>query len=247
MRIRRFGKYWAVLLLVGVVVIGGTSTVFAQTSTSNNYQMTESQFGSTSLKETCSEQYCARVSLGDSTSGGASKSPKTTSSFGPITPEEPLLEVIVDPGVSNLGDLTTEQTATKTMNVRIRNYLSDGYTLQITGDPPSYKNHKLKTSSMPVASKPGTEQFGINAVANTTPNVGANPLQIPSNAFSFGELTSAYSTPNVFKYTSGEVVARSRSESGQTNYTISMMVNIANSTPAGLYNGEFSAVVIPIY
>ena len=240
-------RYWSALLLVGVITIGSAGTVLAQTSKSNSYQMSESQFGSTSSKETCSDQYCAKVSLGDGIGGGTSKSPKVTTAFGPITPDEPLLEVIVDPGISNLGDLTTEQTATKTMNVRIRNYLSEGYTLQITGESPSYRNHKLKTSSTPVASQPGTEQFGINAVANTTPSVGANPVQVPSNKFSFGEITTAYSTPNLFKYTSGDVVARSETESGQTNYTISMMVNIANSTPAGKYNGEFSAVVVPIY
>ncbi|MBI3889045.1 hypothetical protein HY312_00500 [Candidatus Saccharibacteria bacterium] len=239
-------RYWSALLLVGVILVGSTGTVFAQTSTSNSYQMTESQFGVGSNKESCSGQYCARTSIGDIASGN-SKSPKTTAAFGPVTPDEPLLEVIVDPGVSNLGDLTTEETATKTMTVRIRNYLSEGYTLQITGEPPSYKGHKLKTNSTPTASNPGTEQFGINATANTTPSVGANPLQVPSNEFSFGEVNTAYSTPNLFKYTSGEVVARSEKESGRTDYTISMVVNISNSTPAGHYNGDFSAVVVPIY
>ena len=240
-------RYWSALLLVGVITIGSAGTVLAQTSKSNSYQMSESQFGSTSSKETCSDQYCAKVSLGDGISGSRSKSPNVTTAFGPVTPEEPLLEVIVDPGVSNLGDLTTEQTASKTMTVRIRNYLSEGYTLQITGEPPSYRGHKLKTNSTPTASNPGTEQFGINAAANTAPSVGANPLQVPSGEFSFGEVNTAYSTPNLFKYTSGEVVARSEKESGRTDYTISMVVNIANSTPAGNYNGEFSAVVVPIY
>lgn len=209
--------------------------------------MTESQFGVGSNRESCSGQYCARTSIGDVTSGGSSKSPNVTTAFGPVTPDEPLLEVIVDPGVSNLGDLTTEETASKTMTVRIRNYLSEGYTLQITGDPPSYKGHKLKTNTTPTAAAPGTEQFGINAAANTTPSVGASPLQVPSNEFSFGEVNAAYSTPNLFKYSSGDIVARSETESGRTDYTISMIVNIANSTPAGHYNGEFSAVVVPIF
>ncbi len=239
-------KYWSVLLVAGVVTLGGVVTAHAQTSSSTNYKITESQFGSSTNREGCSGQYCAQTSLGDMSSG-TSKSSQSSATFGPVTPDEPLLEVIVNSGITDLGDFTTEQTSTKTMVVKIRNYLSDGYTLQITGTPPKYKNHALKTNTSPTISQAGVEQFGINAAVNTEPSVGANPLQVPSNTVSFGEVTSDYSIPNRFKYVSGDVVARSETESGQTDYTISMIVNVANSTPAGKYSGDFSAVVIPVY
>jgi len=128
--------------------------------------------------------------------------------------------------------LTTEKTATKTMIVRVRNYLSDGYTLQIVGSPPKVGGHTLATPTTPTGVHPGTEQFAINAVANTSPNVGADPLQVPSNQTSFGVVTDNYRTPNVFKYASGDVIARSSSASGQTDYTVSMVVNISNATPS---------------
>lgn len=230
-----------------MLIISGAAPVMAETSNSSSYQVSEMQFGSGSTLESCSEQYCARTSIGDMTSGGGSSSAGGTATFGPIADTEPLLEVIVDPGESNLGDLTTERTATKTMTVRIRNYLSDGYMLQIVGTPPKYGNHTLNTPSTPTASSPGTEQFAINAAANTSPNVGAGPVQVPSNQLSFGVVDDDYQTPNLFKYVSGDVVARSLSESGRTDYTISMIVNISNSTPAGHYTGDFSAVVIPVF
>lgn len=247
MREWRLWQYAKAALLGVLLLAGGTGTAFATTSTSSSYQVTEAQFGASSSLESCSGQYCATASIGDMTAGNA-KSAATAASFGSINNDtEPLLEVIVDPGESNLGTLTTEKTATKTMIVRIRNYLSGGYTLQIVGDAPKYNGHSLQTPTTPTASQPGTEQFAINAAANTSPNVGNDPVQVPSADMSFGKASDDYKVPNLFKFVNGDVVGYSETESGRTDYTISMIVNVSNSTPAGHYTGDFSAVVIPVY
>lgn len=243
------GKLWHYVqpMLLAVLLVGCCAgTAFATTSTSSNYQATQMEFNAGGTLESCSGQYCAKASIGDVT-GGDGASGNGSASFGPITNSDPLLEVVVETGKSDLGDLTTERTATKTMTVRIRNYLSGGYTLQIVGDPPKYGNHSLATPNTPTASKPGTEQFAINAADNSTPNVGAGPVQVPSNDLSFGQVEPAFGTPNLFKYTSGAVVGRSLTSSGRTDYTISMIVNISNRTPAGHYTGDYAAVVVPVY
>lgn len=232
-----------VLFLVPIIVVGSAS---AQTAVSPNYQITESEFNAGSMINSCSGQYCARASIGSLAVGGSEGEAYATE-FGPITPEEPVIEVIVDPGESNLGMLETTKTATKTTIVRVRTYLSDGYVLQITGDPPKYGNYKLATPSTPTASIMGTEQFAINVAPNTAPAVGAAPLQVPAGQVVFGEVSDDYNTPNLFKYSSGDVVAHSSSKSGRTDYTISMIVNISNLTPAGNYSGDFAAVVVPMY
>lgn len=229
-----------------LIVLTTASAVFAETSSSNNYQMVESDFTAGGSAESCSSEYCSRVSIGD-ISGGTSSDGISTAEFGSVTPDEPSLEVIVDPGESNLGTLTTEQTASKTTTIRIRNYLSNGYILQINGQTPKYGNHNLAAPSTPTASQPGKEQFALNAVANTIPNVGAGPQQVPSSETSFGTVDPDYATPNMFKYTPGETIARSVRESGRTDFTISMIVNISNSTPAGRYAGDYSAIVVPVY
>lgn len=253
MQKRRLGHNALLILLAVFLSVGsstgssmGTGTAFAVTSSSSNYQVTETQFNAGSSLQSCSGQYCAKTSIGD-TAVGSAASADVTAQFGPITSKDPLLEVIVEAGASNLGVLTTEGTATKTTTVRIRNYLSGGYVLQIVGDPPKYNGHPLNTSSTPVPSVPGTEQFGINAALNTTPSVGAMPVQVPSDQTSFGVVAQNYRSANMFMFNSGDVVARSVTASGQTNYTISMIVNISSATPAGHYSGDFSAVVIPVY
>lgn len=247
MQKRRLLYYFQLALVTVLVVSGGLSqSVVAVTSSSNNYQVTDTEFGATSNAQNCSGQYCARASIG-SLSAGDSGSPQYQAKFGAITNSDPLLEVIVDKGDSDLGILSTEKTSTKTMVVRVRSYLSSGYTLQITGAAPKIESHSLKTNGTPTSSKPGTEQFAINAAANTTPNVGAGPVQVPSNQTSFGVVDGNYSVPNIFKYVSGDVIARSNSSSGQTDYTVSMIVNISNSTPSGHYAGDFAAIVVPVY
>lgn len=240
------GRLWRVTglallaaLLVGVPLVGGTA--LAQTSSSQNYQMVESQFGNTGGLESCSSEYCATVSIGnDSGSSG------TVPEFGEAQYSEPMLEMIVIPGQSSLGDLTTERTGSKVMQVKIRNFLTGGYRLMIVGDAPKYGNRTLNTLATPTTSQTGKEQFGINVVANTTPVVGANPI-LQGGGDGSALVTSNYNTANRFMYASGQTIAETTTNSGGAEFTISMIVNISNSTPAGRYASDFSAVVLPYF
>jgi len=245
MQKRRLWRYSGVALF-GALILGVVISVpsaLAQVSESPNYQMTESQFGNASSAESCSAEYCAQVTIGDDGQGSSASSPE----FGEAQYSEPLLEMIVEPGESSLGDLSTERTGSKVMKVKIRNYLSGGYMLQIIGTPPKYNDHTLNALSTANESLPGTEQFGINVVANTIPEVGANPVLQPSGGDGSSLVTPAYDTPNVYKYVSGDTVALSQEDSGGADFEISMIVNISNSTPAGQYSGDFAAVVIPYF
>ena len=233
--------------LAGALVIGSAGTtglVLAQTSSSNNYQIVESQFGNASSGESCSDEYCARVSIGEEGRSSAAISPE----FGKANYSEPLLEMVVEPGESSLGELSTERTGVKIMKIKVRNYLSGGYMLQIIGDPPKYQGHSLKASKDVVEPRPGTEQFAINAVANTVPQtIGENPKLQPSEGDGTSLIRPGYNTPNVFKYVNGDTIAASQENTGGADFTITMMVNISSATPAGLYSGDFAAVILPYY
>lgn len=233
-----------VMLAVMLVIASGASSAHAITSSSSNYQVTETQFGTT--QESCSGQYCARASIGEVSDGSASAN--STASFEDTVNNEPFLDMIVDPGDSNLGVLSSQSTSTKITSIKIRSYLiSGGYTLQIMGEAPKYGGHVLNTPVVPTASVPGVEMFGINVVANTTPSIGANPLQVPAGQEVFGVANDNYKTANNFMYQSEGVIAHGITDSGRTDYTVSMVVNISNATPAGRYTGDFVAIVVPAY
>lgn len=228
------------VMVLGALVLTGTA--FAVTSSSPNYQLIETEFNSGSSTHSCSQQYCAEVTVGSDMKG------QTHAVFdASINMDEPFIEVIIEVADSNLGTLSTTTTATKTTLVKVRNNLTRGYVLQIVGNPPHYNGHTLATSLSPIASLPGTEQFGINVVANTSPSVGAHPVQVPADGLVYGEPAEGYDVPNQFKYESGAVVARSTADSGRTDYTISMIVNISSATPAGHYSGDFATIIIPSF
>lgn len=233
----------ALVLALSVGVVFRANRVLAQSSASPGYQMVEAEFGASNLDESCSGSYCATTSMG----GFTGTSSATSAEVGVAKYTEPTLEMVVIGGASNLGMLSTENTATATIEIKIRNYLTGGYQLLIIGEAPQYNNHKLATPAEPTVSKPGTEQFGMNIVKNTTPNVGKDPVQDPADEGIFGEPDEAYATANMFMYKSGDVFARSVQNTGGTDYTVSMIVNISNVTPSGHYSSDFAAVIIPAF
>lgn len=234
------------LLLVAVFVVVGTSTVLATTSESPNYQASEAEFGAGAPLESCSGEYCAKATIGTmSADSGEVTDGVSTAAFDPITQDtDPFIEVIVEPGESNLGELTPDHTATRTMVIKVRHYQTDGYMLQIIGEPPVYEDYMITTASEPLAAQPGIEQFGINLVANTDPEIGADPNQQSSPTLGAGVVASDYATSNLFMYESGARVAYNESDSGETDYTLSTIINVSNTTPAGRFAGEYTVVAM---
>lgn len=227
------------LVLGSLVVLGG---VAAAQSTSPNYRVDEYYFGTGGELEACSGNYCSKQSAGE-LAVGRTASANYQAQVGFNTSDTPILEVAVN-GDINFGVLDTETTATGSANVQVRTYLSSGYDMIIAGPAPKINAHTLNTADFPEAADPGTEQFGINLVDNSNPDVGDDPEQVPDGTFSFGYPNGNYSVADQFMYNDGAVVASSLSSSGQTNYTISMIANMANNTPAGKYTTDLSVVVV---
>lgn len=240
-------RYRLVLLLGLVLVFGfGGTAAATTTSSSAHYQVTETQFGVGSGLHDCSTSYCAKSSVGDTTVGSA-RSDSYSAQFGFNTSDEPVLEVITDQVDENMGVLDPSVTGTALQTIKIRDYLSKGYVLQITGLPPSQGFHQITRLSSPTASQQGSEQFGINLTANTAPTIGNSPVQVPDANYSFGTVTDKYRQTNLFMYDDGDIVAQSLSSTGETDYTLSLIINVSNVTPGGQYNGQFSAVAVPMY
>lgn len=243
------GRGWllaAVLMALSAIGLTGSVQADAPQSSSSHYGVSEVQFGSGSALHDCSGNYCAKMSVGDTVVGHGS-SANYSAQFGFNTSDVPVLELIASSGVQDMGVLDTNKTGTATGTVKIRSYLSSGYVLQITGQTPDQGVHHLDSPSTPTASQQGSEQFGINLVDNATPNIGANPVQVPDGTFSFGTVEPNYKQADKYMYQDGDVVARSTSASGETDYTISFIANISSVTAGGRYNGAFTAVVVPTY
>lgn len=214
-----------------------TDMVFAQPSSSSNYQVNESFIGPGGLIDSSSANYSGNESIGGTAVGeGGSASYQTQD--GANTTSDPRLEFSVGTSTINFSTVSSTTTATTTATFSVLNYSSSGYVVTINGSPPSNGSHTLTAMSTSGASSVGTEQFGLNLVANTLPTVfGANPVQVPDSSFSNGIAASGYDTANTFRYVDGETIASAAASSGQTNYTVSYILNAAIDTPAGSYIG----------
>jgi hypothetical protein len=238
-----------------LVIIFGSSSALAQTSKSTNYQVNEVEFGSGGLLNGSSTNYKAQENLG-STTVGSTKSTNYGAYTGFLTPNVPFLSMTVSAANVNLGTLSSSSAATGTSTFSVRAYVDSGYVVESVSPPPTNEDgYSLKNMSTAAASTVGTEQFGINLVQNQTScatpapaNFGTNPVEVPSSAYSTGSASSGYNTCGLFKYNAGDVIAQSNSNGwGETDYTISYLINIAQYSKAGVYSMPQNLVVVATY
>ncbi|MDD2807848.1 MAG: hypothetical protein PHW95_05015 [Patescibacteria group bacterium] len=132
-----------------------------------------------------------------------------------------------------LGSLTTAaaKTASHTMTVDANSPL--GVTITVTGSTLTNGSDLITAiGATATTSSPGTRQFGINLVANTSPSIGANP----SGTSPIGSAASQYGIANHFAFNSGDTVASAANDINPTIFTVSYLANIADGTPAGNYS-----------
>jgi hypothetical protein len=234
------------LILILPAAIAIPPLALAQSS-SPNYKIEESYFGIGGELEATSPGYGSQQSAGE-TGVGNTSSTNYQANAGFNTKEEPYLEVYVTGGSTDLGDLSSSSTATTTSTFYVRAYLASGYSVVIASDPPSYGVEQIEPLTTQTASSAGTEQFGINLKANTSPTTfGADPSQAPDSSFGFGYAAPGYDTANVYKYAKDDIIAKSDKSSGRTDYTISYIYNISSLSPAGTYIFTQDLVVIGTY
>ncbi|MBP9761697.1 hypothetical protein KBD11_01360 [Candidatus Saccharibacteria bacterium] len=221
--------------------------VTAQQSSSPSYKVNEVFFG-TGGTDTCLEwaqnagkTYCAKQSIGELTIGNT-QGGQFQAQAGFNTDRTPWIEVAVSKSSVDLGVVRTSTTGSDFASFSVKSYLASGYVVQIVGPTPTYDGYAIAGLAVPTASTQNTEQFGINLRLNTTPLIGAEPVQIPDSSFSFGTYGPGYGTVDNYKYVSGDVIAQSTKSSGYTNYTIAYIMNVGGLTPAGEYRADQSIV-----
>lgn len=251
----------AAVLLGALVSLGfGGAPAAACTnaqSCSTDYQVNEAFFGNGGQLGVsgngCSTSYCAKSSVGE-TGVGKTCGTAYCAQAGFNTDRTPYLQFTVGAAHwPSVGVLSSSATATDTATFSVKAYLASGYVVTTQSNPPQNGSYALQAMTSPAASSTGTEQFGINVVANSCPanapasgsgscsgSLGANPSQVPDSTFSFGKAahnssSDYYDQPNLYMYKPGDIIANSSSSSGETDYTISYIFNVSGLTPGGTY------------
>jgi hypothetical protein len=220
-------------------MVGGSS-LFAQ-GTSNNFRIDESAIGPGGNLESNSANFSTEA--GQQAIGGTGAVNSASTNFrgqgGSETTDDPRLSCVLNNASINFGAFSTSVTLTANATFSVLNYTSYGYNVSMIGTSPTMGSHSLANMNPATTVSTGTEQFGINLVANTSPTAfGAFPVQVPDGTFSSGDAASGYDTPNNYKFVPGDTIASAAQSSGQTDYTISYVVNVSNNTPGGTYTAN---------
>jgi hypothetical protein len=231
----------------GLVFILGVllSVAYADSLVSPNYRFDESSLGNGGFIQSQSSSYQANGSVGDTAVGNTSSSNYQIDT-GSQTTADPALSFAVNNGNANFGSFSPSAATVTTSTFQVSNYTTYGYVVQILGAPPKdVSGHTITAMSTTGTSQAGTEQFGINLVANTSPtSVGANPV---NSIFGVGSASANYNTPNNYRYVSGETIASAPKNSGLTTYTITYLVNVNPLTPGGQYSGNQTLICTGTY
>lgn len=204
-------------------------------SQSNSYRLDEGVIGSNNIFNSASNNYKVIGSPGGAAVGETGSTNYQTQAGGDTSPD-PNLSFIVTTSPTNFGNFSPTSSSTATATFSVINYTSYGYVVQIVGS--SLKNGSYTIPPMTTSDSvtPGVEQFGINLVANTIPSsVGANPN---NGSFGHGEVATGYDMPNKYQYVSGDIIAQAAKSSGQTDYTITYLVNVSALTLGGQYTSN---------
>ncbi len=132
-----------------------------------------------------------------------------------------------------LGTLSTTAVTSGAHTVTLATNAASGMAVTYAGATLTSGAHTIAAMTTTAPSAPGTEQFGINLVANTAPIVGA----VCSGTAPIAAAMAGYNTINNFRFvTTGErTIVSSAGAINSTTCTISYIANISGVTEAATY------------
>ena len=197
---------------------------------STNYEIFADAFGSGADSNLSSPNYFMLGSTGEVAMGFAESSNFRLDAGLPSIRRKPSIGISVYPDQISLGLLSSTTVVSNSHNIDLYSNSKTGYVLKVYGSTletiVSDNIDEIGASS--AVSNPGTEQFGMNLVANTNPVVGAAPIL--RNAV----IDTDYSTVDEFAFTNGDTIVTSSTFSKEF-LTASYISNISVGTTAGQY------------
>ncbi|MBC7564873.1 hypothetical protein H7100_01410 [Candidatus Saccharibacteria bacterium] len=132
-----------------------------------------------------------------------------------------------------------------------------GYAITINGPTLTSGANTVSQMSTSGAIARGVSQFGLNLKANTLTTASQTAgfgleVATPSNGTNYrGQATAGYNTVDTFKFTTGDIVANSANGgAGGTDaqiFTVSYVVNVPGSQPAGTYTTTLTYICTPTF
>lgn len=139
---------------------------------------------------------------------------------------------------TDMGTLSTTDTLKAISQMGVGTNASDGFVITVNGTTMAAGTHVIEELKTPTESAPGKLQFGLNLVANDTPDIGQDPDGDSANALPLPD----YAIPNKFKFKDGDIVAAAPNVSLIRRFTTSYIVNAPSDLRAGTYTTSLTYI-----
>lgn len=139
----------------------------------------------------------------------------------------------------DLGTLTASQANKAQSQFAAATNSPSGYVIFAVGTTMTSGNNIIPALNSPGIGVAGENQFGINLRANSSPAIGQDPAGAGT-----GIPTASYNSPNLFTFRTGDAISSSAITTEFNRMTVSYLVNINNSQPAGVYSTTLTYVAV---
>lgn len=130
----------------------------------------------------------------------------------------------------DLGELTASEARSSTSQFAGATNDPLGYVVSLLGTTMTSGTNIINPLSSPAPSTPGSGQYGINLRANSNPNVGQEPAGVGTSVPS-----GNFNIPNQYAFSNG-VLTNSSLPTEFNTFTVSYVVNVAQSQAPGVYS-----------
>jgi hypothetical protein len=146
-------------------------------------------------------------------------------------------------------------TASTTSQMAASTNAGSGYSITVNGTTLTSGSNTVTAMAASTTGVRGTSQFGLNlkanTVATTTVPVGIEVAPAANGTNYRGQATAGYNTVDNFKYINGNSVADSANGgaggSDAQIFTVSYVVNVPGSQPAGTYTTTLTYICTPTF
>jgi hypothetical protein len=141
----------------------------------------------------------------------------------------------------DLGELKPTSTASGISQFMAATNANSGYVVTLTGQTLTSGNDVIDAMSSN-SSVLGKNQFGINLVGNSSPNVGIDPAG-PGVA----SPASSYNLANKFTFSDGDQIAISPTSDNYRRFTASYVANVAAGQQPGFYSATVTYICLATF
>lgn len=142
----------------------------------------------------------------------------------------------------DFGELSAKQANTGSSQLLAATNALNGYNITMGGITMTSGTNIIAPLASNDVSRPGTAQFGINLVANSTPFVGSDP-----SGTGAGAPSSQYAQANFYRFVSGEIIAANPTADNLREYTVSYVVNVPVTQAPGIYDTTITYVCLATF